>query len=522
MVPTYEITSVGDGAWLAAIFQGLALLESPGGTLVVGLGLIGGLLGLFSTAFRAVETGGKEAPLHHMLIGLFLFLITFGQTATVNINDYYTGQTKVVGNVPFGAAALGYVVSSIGMAIANKFQTAYSDPTVAQLPANFALDSLLATRDLTDGNWAGDPQTAKVINQLQEYIEACGIPKYLLHKGWPNDTGQNSGDPKFAGNAFLALQFNSQIYTERNLLDNSQPTGSDNMQTCADGWNQLNSAMGTSDFQTALTRVIQKHISSGATGMDVPTTITTALTALNYTAGDAQQFMLNSVVAAVADKAIEHDHISKQDWASAMLLEQANQQRNVQFAADQSVFLRMMRPLMSIIEGLIFGILPFLCLVLPMGPIGPENRGAIRAASVLAAALAAADGYRQLVRNHGCRSRPQRTNARDRSDSADYFRLRNLAGPVDSIGLDRARRSHRSVCTRDCGVCGIRIGGGIYVTVERDPRWRLCRRKDRRAQHRKRWTCHGSRGHCDGEPNAGLDGIRIRAGAAAVQLAPGR
>jgi conjugal transfer mating pair stabilization protein TraG len=68
-----------------------------------------------------------------------------------------------------------------------------------------------------------------------------------------------------------------------------------------------------------------------------------------------------------------HENLGQ--WELAATTEQAAQQRNAQWAAEQTLFTRIVRPMMTFFEGLIFAITPLMAFTIALGPAGIAMTG---------------------------------------------------------------------------------------------------------------------------------------------------
>ncbi|EQD60027.1 conjugative transfer pilus assembly protein TraG, partial [mine drainage metagenome] len=135
----YHIISIGDEAYLYKIFQFLAMLNSSGTDLYARLGFLAALIGVILVLITAVTSGGRQFPIGAYAVSIVLFLVFFGQTTSVELEDFYTGRTDIVQDVPLGTALIGAIVSQAGVAIIEKFQQGLSMPGAETLSPQYAL-----------------------------------------------------------------------------------------------------------------------------------------------------------------------------------------------------------------------------------------------------------------------------------------------------------------------------------------------------------------------------------------------
>lgn len=360
----FDIIAIGDGQFLYQILNFLALLNSS--NMFAQLAMLGALLGIVFSLLQSITTGGRDIPIASTFVGVMLFMVMFGQSTTVTVEDYYSGRTRVIDNVPMGTAIVGSLISQVGIGITDKFMQASAVPGSERLPYQYTLDALMASRDLTDGSFFKDPETRAFARTAQEYISQCAMQIYRGNGNrWPE-----GNDPTTADDAWLAMKSNSQSYTMQNFMDQGEASTAPDYMTCANGWTMLNSYMSSSKFQLAVETIVKRSLHRDiGDGGDINGIYTDVFASLNQSGTDAQLWLKNSVVANIARKGVQQS-VGKDDVASAVIVETAVNQRNVQFSAESSLWLRMARGIMTFFEGVGYGMAPFAALLIPFGAYG--------------------------------------------------------------------------------------------------------------------------------------------------------
>ena len=397
----YTIYSIGDEAYLYKIFQFLAMLNSSGTTLYGRLGLLAALIGLILVIVALITSGGKRFEIGSYLIAIVLFLVFF-QPTNVELIDFYTGRTDIVQDVPLGTALVGDVVSQAGTAIIKLFQTGLSEPGAAELPPQYALDALMAYRNLSNQTnfCGGSGQTlCKWTRTFQSYVSSCVVPEYRMNGGWWN------GDPLTAPNMLDALGGIRMGFVTYDYLGNidAATTSTGQVSNCENTYADLQSAVNAPNSKVmaeiagqmglptppntstdaALTQAFNVFLRNAARGPAASSGANNTLAGkLTQAAEDSQQSMLNAVGANLLARGITVADANAGQVGEAQLIESASQQRNVQFAAKSSLFTRTMRATMTFFEGTIYGLAPFLAFLIPLG--APGFRYAGRYLSLLA------------------------------------------------------------------------------------------------------------------------------------------
>jgi len=404
----WHIISIGDEAYLYQIFQFLSMLNSPGTSLYQNLGLVGGLIGLMLVLVQAVSSAGRQMNMGALLVGVVFFMVLFGQSTQVELEDYHTGRTDIVNGVPLGTAILGTLVSQGGVELTRIFQQGTAVPGYETLSPDFALNSLAASRALTDGNLCSAGTLAcPFYKTFQNYWQKCVIPKYNglgratdaqgnLEKGWWN------GDPTNTANALSAIDSENQFTMLVDTIHTKDvPPGGGaavygmfSTQSCQTVYSDLQKAsqdpVVLGSLASAVLAAAHQKIdpSTGVNALitQADTMISSGYGALNNNAAagqtggvvaslqqsttDAQNMMLNAVAWHVKRNAEISGAISPADIANAAVIEQSAQARNVNFASEQSLFTRTLNATLTFFEGVAYGLAPFVAFLIPMGAVG--------------------------------------------------------------------------------------------------------------------------------------------------------
>ena len=91
---------------------------------------------------------------------------------------------------------------------------------------------------------------------------------------------------------------------------------------------------------------------------------------LNINGTAVEEFMLASTIKPIYEKAVSGYYRNLGDKTSAIMFNQAVQQRNTQWAAEASMFMTVVRPFLSFFEGFMYSITPVLAFLLVLGGIG--------------------------------------------------------------------------------------------------------------------------------------------------------
>ena len=95
-----------------------------------------------------------------------------------------------------------------------------------------------------------------------------------------------------------------------------------------------------------------------------------ALGALSQSATGAQQYIQTAILEPIFHQAMSGRYRDIHDFSASTMINQALQQRNVQWAAEQTIFMSIVRPMITFIEGFAYAITPFMAFIIVLGAFG--------------------------------------------------------------------------------------------------------------------------------------------------------
>ncbi|MGP9796990.1 conjugal transfer protein TraG N-terminal domain-containing protein [Halomonas sp. 86] len=359
----YTIYSIGDSAFLEQILIAVSMVTGTGS--FSGMVKSGLLLGFLLIAFQSLFRGGQTIPFQQILVCWIIYACFFGPSADLMIEDAYTGEARIVANVPLGIAGAGSIISNVGYHITVLFETGYGVITPSVTSTYFA-DSLKLLNEVRKS--ASDAAVFKAMNDaigpaadlrasLDNYIKECTLVKM--------DRGEVSADRLFTGNTIQELRFDSPVFGTQ-IFDGT-PGGMH--VNCSEAFNLLSGMLnqvtlpGVQDAIAAVTK---------ANGLptNVMANISDATHALGMGMTHAQDFVKLSIIEPVYHEAVSGKYSDFRDFTSSMMVNQAIQQRNTQWAAEASMFMSIVRPMLTFIEGFVYAITPFMGFLIVLGGFG--------------------------------------------------------------------------------------------------------------------------------------------------------
>ena len=358
------IHSIGDAQFLSQVLNAVAMIIGTND--FVQLVSIGLLLGAIIVVLQGLFRGARKIPWHQLLLGWILYACMFVPTTTVIVEDAYTGKAYPVDNVPVGVAFAGSMISNIGYGVTNLFETAYGDVKgISQGTFAEPLVILNAVRQHS-ADMRVLQELDKSIGQgtdiqktLHNYIKECTLPKLALSITTPTDL--------VTGDMMDELKFESSIYGTRSYIGN--PSGQN--LTCAEAWKKIEPALEKIKDPKFINQLSTAANLKGEAGNKATyDDYQAAFDMLNMNGTAVEQFMLASTIKPIYEKAVSGYYRNLGDKTSAIMFNQAVQQRNTQWAAEASMFMTVVRPFLSFFEGFMYSITPVLAFLLVLGGIG--------------------------------------------------------------------------------------------------------------------------------------------------------
>lgn len=355
----FTVYSIGDAAFLEQVLNGVAMITGSGDFL--DLVKIGMLLGVMLVAFQAIVNPGQGIQFQHVLLAFIVYSIMYGPRATTIIQDVYTGQTRAVANVPYGVAATGGILSSVGFNVAQFFEQAFSVPHMTEHGYASALTSIATVRrktmDLVSLGKADEPTPGtEFTRSWYNYVKECTLVGIDL--GLKNEREILSNP-----DTLTALRFSSDIYGTDIYLN-----GTTVHATCTEAWNQLTSLTNGAQFHTKLQEVLAD--SMGVAPTDVYPAVQNALNYLTGATANSQQYMIASVLLPIYQEGMVGRQLDDQAFTHAVMARDAIEKRNSQWAAEQSLFMSLVRPMMTFFEGFTYAVTPIMAFLIAMGTFG--------------------------------------------------------------------------------------------------------------------------------------------------------
>ena len=360
---TYTIYSIGDAAFLTAVLQSLAMVSGTGDfKMAAGIGALIGVL--FMMVRGLMQSEGRGPGYQNMITALLLYLALFVPKAQVAIEDAYTGEMRLVDQVPLGPAVSGAILSTLGYRLTVLFEQGFSTPRMTQQGFAATLEIITAVRrnlkSRMDLGGANSPKPGTDLEEtLAEYVRDCTLTGV--------DLGLTPIDQLLRTPKVLdAIRFDSDLYTTALHLNKRQE-----IVTCSAAWPLIEAYLNQEGLNA-----LEKHLDASL-GKTHPTMdrLQTALDALTGGQLAARDYMISAALLPMFEAGVIRRHEDSLHATRAAMVETAILQRNTQWAAEETLFSRIVRPMMAWIEGFSFAITPIMTFTLLLGGRGIQMMG---------------------------------------------------------------------------------------------------------------------------------------------------
>ena len=376
----YEITSIGDPAFLQNVLWSVSSIFGRGDFTV--LIMIAFLMGALAVGIQTILGGGLKIEAQNIAAAVLIYALAFGSTVEqVDIYSFDDLSIRQVPDVPLGLAVTGTMISSIGTTITRWFETEFQTPTQpsTQYGSGAALKSLYLIRGLTfgDGSLGWDPE-GNVTRSVRNYLVDCAKPGSSL----PTSGG---GSPAISESAFLnadlaweELEWQNNVYAT--LVVNQG--GERELMGCHDAYQYITNNYFTSDMVSQwLASAGQRMQREGilVTGdkfdpdnfndvAEVNNFYEDAINDLLNISMDLDRLFYNRIIIGAYSEALDdRSEVGSGDLMFSRFKQLTTTELSFDWAGQQAVFERMMRPMMAYFEAIMYVAAPFAAFLLAFG-----------------------------------------------------------------------------------------------------------------------------------------------------------
>lgn len=373
----WEIHVLGDAAWVHFVINSVSSITGYGT-----LGAIGAMLGLLAMTFSGITSkGGPQLDVAWFAVAFVVFYAFFipraDRVLITEVNPpshLLQGRVYVVDNVPMGLAVVGTIVTKLGLALAQEYDTTFgrADDTERVLTgavgANIRrISDLRMMQDLSFTDSSGD--FGRNRKNMAYYMAGCTIPGVAMgHKTYEQIMAGTSSPADGGGMTGLLERIKYAHPVRRTEF--FEANGNMVVLDCEEAYDRLEAQMtGPNGLARGLGQALHER-GRGSSADVAYNELAQTFAKFGYDAEDLQTFAAANVMHSVYLSAIMGDSVNRHNQSMLVMVEQAMAQRNMQFAAEESMFVALLRPSVSFFEALFYALAPIIAFLIPMGAMG--------------------------------------------------------------------------------------------------------------------------------------------------------
>ena len=395
--------TIGDVSFVHSVLRAVSMIMYGDGGVIQGAYRLAALLGVIWLIVRGVFS--KDGlNLGSGLFVILFYMCFFVPQSTLHIEDMQTKKFYTMDKIPLGVSATLSVVSKIGKYLSDSYESVFIDVSsdngvcsAGSMECNGymgTLDMLAKARSSLQNSAAYVAINQSMCNSTTEYSN-CDIEVSLLnyirdctiHKITnPNEGFSLKNVKSFTNNENTSyeVKFDSKRHKVNVYLGN----GKTGLMTCQDAGIAIEQAFSQSRVKNTIFKLaspvhnMNPHdggsVADGGTGTDNGTTtgrnnvaafqgmMNEALSGLGGSTTDSYEYLRNVIMEPIIEEGLRGGYIDQNMSAARISLDTAIAQRDIQLAAESSMFATMIRPLSTFLEGFVLAltpIMPFIILI---------------------------------------------------------------------------------------------------------------------------------------------------------------
>ena len=377
------VYTAGDMDYLEAVLNGAAMVFQSGS--VASLARIGMLIGILTIFLQSITAGARNINFGSVFVAWIVYSGLFGIGATTAIQHVNSGDTRIVANVPLGVATAGTVFSRMGRGLTDLFETAFSTANSSSTGIGGSL-SMVQAVNVATLNGGRLPKSMSVDNSdvwqsWVNYIADCTSVKMRFNENLIREISKES-------DIIQALRYESVTNGTKYRVNSSSFVEG----TCVDAHNVLAPFTQSTVYDALLEEIAQRTTFPAGLVQDGLTLQMLLQQALDdmfgfskpgFSGGSifptvampAKTYILNNVMRRIFDDGQAQRYEMEMRDTLATEIRDAQRQRAARWYGEKALFASLVGPLSTILEGLAYALMPFLGLLVTMGPLGVKTIG---------------------------------------------------------------------------------------------------------------------------------------------------
>ena len=395
--------TVGDVSFMHSVLRAVSMIMYGDGGVIQGAYRLACLLGIIWLIVKGIFSK-QVIDIGSGFFVIFFYMCFFVPQSTLHIEDLQTKKYYTMEKIPLGVSVTLSLTSRIGKYFTDAYETVFVESSADSALCSAGsmncngymgtLDMIAKARSSLQNhaaylainkamcNGADDISSCDIERSILNYTKDCTVQKIMS----PTErfTLKNVTGFKVNGDTQKEMKFNSK----RHYTKVYAGPGKDGVMNCLEAGNFIATALENNRVKTTIYNMAFPHhnlttaggsVNDGGSGTDngtkegtydvaaMQTDMDAALGGLGGQTADSYEYLKNVLIRPLMEKGLRDGFIDQNQLSAQIALDTAISQRNLQLAAESSMFATMIRPLTTFLEGFVLALTPLMPFILLLG-----------------------------------------------------------------------------------------------------------------------------------------------------------
>lgn len=395
--------TVGDVSFMHSVLRAVSMIMYGDGGVIQGAYRLACLLGIIWLIVKGIFSK-QVIDIGSGFFVIFFYMCFFVPQSTLHIEDLQTKKYYTMEKIPLGVSVTLSLTSRIGKYFTDAYETVFVESSADSALCSAGsmncngymgtLDMIAKARSSLQNhaaylainkamcNGADDISSCDIERSILNYTKDCTVQKLMS----PTErfTLKNVTGFKVNGDTQKEMKFNSK----RHYTKVYAGPGKDGVMNCLEAGNFIATAFENNRVKTTIYNMAFPHhnlttaggaVNDGGSGTDngtregtydvaaMQTDMDAALGGLGGQTADSYEYLKNVLIRPLMEKGLRDGFIDQNQLSAQIALDTAISQRNLQLAAESSMFATMIRPLTTFLEGFVLALTPLMPFILLLG-----------------------------------------------------------------------------------------------------------------------------------------------------------
>ena len=395
--------TVGDVSFMHSVLRAVSMIMYGDGGIIQGAYRLACLLGIIWLIVKGIFSK-QVIDIGSGFFVIFFYMCFFVPQSTLHIEDLQTKKYYTMEKIPLGVSVTLSLTSHIGKYFTDAYETVFVESSADSALCSAGsmncngymgtLDMIAKARSSLQNhaaylainkamcNGADDISSCDIERSILNYTKDCTVQKIMS----PTErfTLKNVTGFKVNGDTQKEMKFNSK----RHYTKVYAGPGKDGVMNCLEAGNFIATAFENNSVKTTIYNMAFPHhnlttaggsVNDGGSGTDngtkegtydvaaMQTDMDAALGGLGGQTADSYEYLKNVLIRPLMEKGLRDGFIDQNQLSAQIALDTAISQRNLQLAAESSMFATMIRPLTTFLEGFVLALTPLMPFILLLG-----------------------------------------------------------------------------------------------------------------------------------------------------------